>query len=115
MHGARRSVAARATDLDTSDRMHRPVHGAQQGGSVQGQFARAACECGEVAIETLAPLRFVGQCPKARQHERSDAVGRWSRRILNRFGTRSEEHTSELQSLAYLVCRLLLEKKKNNS
>src|SRR2546425_4948116 len=30
-----------------------------------------------------------------------------------RRGNRSEEHTSELQSLAYLVCRLLLEKKKN--
>src|SRR2546425_8880234 len=29
--------------------------------------------------------------------------------------TRSEEHTSELQSLAYLVCRLLLEKKKRTS
>src|SRR2546425_1834802 len=29
-----------------------------------------------------------------------------------RRGLRSEEHTSELQSLAYLVCRLLLEKKK---
>src|SRR2546423_7766290 len=28
---------------------------------------------------------------------------------------RSEEHTSELQSLAYLVCRLLLEKKKRNT
>src|SRR2546425_4779253 len=28
---------------------------------------------------------------------------------------RSEEHTSELQSLAYLVCRLLLEKKKSYS
>src|SRR2546423_11041801 len=28
--------------------------------------------------------------------------------------TRSEEHTSELQSLAYLVCRLLLEKKKKS-
>src|SRR2546425_6198593 len=28
---------------------------------------------------------------------------------------RSEEHTSELQSLAYLVCRLLLEKKKRPS
>ena len=27
--------------------------------------------------------------------------------------SRSEEHTSELQSQAYLVCRLLLEKKKN--
>src|SRR2546425_9408942 len=30
----------------------------------------------------------------------------------SRFLGRSEEHTSELQSLAYLVCRLLLEKKK---
>src|SRR2546425_8782764 len=29
--------------------------------------------------------------------------------------SRSEEHTSELQSLAYLVCRLLLEKKKKNT
>src|SRR2546425_6936280 len=29
--------------------------------------------------------------------------------------TRSEEHTSELQSLAYLVCRLLLEKKKHTA
>src|SRR3712207_8121574 len=29
-----------------------------------------------------------------------------------RTGTRSEEHTSELQSRQYLVCRLLLEKKK---
>src|SRR3712207_7364802 len=28
---------------------------------------------------------------------------------------RSEEHTSELQSRQYLVCRLLLEKKKNNN
>src|SRR2546423_7973528 len=30
-------------------------------------------------------------------------------------GFRSEEHTSELQSLAYLVCRLLLEKKKKTT
>src|SRR2546425_4149544 len=33
--------------------------------------------------------------------------------ICCRLRTRSEEHTSELQSLAYLVCRLLLEKKKH--
>src|SRR3712207_7284909 len=32
--------------------------------------------------------------------------------VLDR-GVRSEEHTSELQSRQYLVCRLLLEKKKN--
>src|SRR2546425_6873247 len=31
----------------------------------------------------------------------------------SRVRPRSEEHTSELQSLAYLVCRLLLEKKKH--
>src|SRR2546425_3094836 len=33
-------------------------------------------------------------------------------RHVPRSAARSEEHTSELQSLAYLVCRLLLEKKK---
>src|SRR5687767_4643103 len=33
--------------------------------------------------------------------------------FCSRAPGRSEEHTSELQSLAYLVCRLLLEKKKN--
>src|SRR3712207_7808147 len=31
------------------------------------------------------------------------------------LAARSEEHTSELQSRQYLVCRLLLEKKKNKS
>src|SRR2546425_4840628 len=47
----------------------------------------------------------------------------WSRPVIRRTRVdlpsprgsdtaRSEEHTSELQSLAYLVCRLLLEKKK---
>src|SRR2546422_8328455 len=39
-------------------------------------------------------------CPPLRQTEGADA--------------RSEEHTSELQSRLHLVCRLLLEKKKNN-
>src|SRR3989441_1097564 len=34
--------------------------------------------------------------------------------VVRRDAERSEEHTSELQSLAYLVCRLLLEKKKKN-
>src|SRR3989441_9313508 len=36
-------------------------------------------------------------------------------KVKNVGEKRSEEHTSELQSLAYLVCRLLLEKKKNDS
>src|SRR5687767_15389843 len=38
--------------------------------------------------------------------------GRAMLEALERGNLRSEEHTSELQSLAYLVCRLLLEKKK---
>src|SRR5687767_15432939 len=38
--------------------------------------------------------------------------GRRSARGRGPCRARSEEHTSELQSLAYLVCRLLLEKKK---
>src|SRR2546423_9552711 len=41
--------------------------------------------------------------------------GLWERGVFFRDGHRSEEHTSELQSLAYLVCRLLLEKKKFSS
>src|SRR5205823_13888126 len=36
----------------------------------------------------------------------------WRTVAPKRLVARSEEHTSELQSLAYLVCRLLLEKKK---
>src|SRR2546425_9374786 len=39
--------------------------------------------------------------------------GDWGFSFVSRVNVdRSEEHTSELQSLAYLVCRLLLEKKK---
>src|SRR2546425_7891706 len=48
-------------------------------------------------------------------HQDDHAAGCEEReqRILCAQQDRSEEHTSELQSLAYLVCRLLLEKKKN--
>src|SRR2546425_5754798 len=47
----------------------------------------------------------------------SKELARWGARApgwRRPAATRSEEHTSELQSLAYLVCRLLLEKKKND-
>src|SRR5437016_9387903 len=48
----------------------------------------------------------------ARLSWRAHQVAR--RRRLRSAATRSEEHTSELQSLTNLVCRLLLEKKKKN-
>src|SRR2546425_8762090 len=47
-----------------------------------------------------------------REHERIGHHRRDPGEIPHRIVGRSEEHTSELQSLAYLVCRLLLEKKK---
>src|SRR2546425_6897396 len=53
--------------------------------------------------------------PRRRALPRREAARRLPRpqQLLRPPERRSEEHTSELQSLAYLVCRLLLEKKKN--
>src|SRR5205823_11929623 len=45
----------------------------------------------------------------------TDDKGRYREPLLPPGEYRSEEHTSELQSLAYLVCRLLLEKKKKKN
>src|SRR2546422_1519732 len=39
----------------------------------------------------------------------------WATSVSMTADTRSEEHTSELQSRLHLVCRLLLEKKKNTT
>src|SRR2546422_8242170 len=39
---------------------------------------------------------------------------RWKGKVATKRRPRSEEHTSELQSRLHLVCRLLLEKKKND-
>src|SRR5258707_11994681 len=53
----------------------------------------------------------------ARMRDNCFCASRAAQRIrdaLRRNPHRSEEHTSELQSRQYLVCRLLLEKKKKN-
>src|SRR2546425_7892466 len=57
---------------------------------------------------TLGSPQLVLHLHRLHHHESRPALHPLTRRDL-----RSEEHTSELQSLAYLVCRLLLEKKKN--
>src|SRR3712207_7783768 len=54
----------------------------------------------DAVVEAALRLRSEGAAEE--RHERADLAGR----------PRSEEHTSELQSRQYLVCRLLLEKKK---
>src|SRR3989441_5190270 len=55
------------------------------------------------AVTAITLLIFIGAMSKSAQFP----LHMWLPDSL-----RSEEHTSELQSLAYLVCRLLLEKKK---
>src|SRR2546425_9666599 len=52
--------------------------------------------------------------PPAHPHARGHPVVRLLGVGIGPLQNRSEEHTSELQSLAYLVCRLLLEKKKEH-
>src|SRR2546422_5471644 len=47
-------------------------------------------------------------------HERGGSIEHQLHRLVHPLALRSEEHTSELQSRLHLVCRLLLEKKKNN-
>src|SRR3712207_7901341 len=52
----------------------------------------------------------------AQQHSTRTADSVFERTVhLSSRSKRSEEHTSELQSRQYLVCRLLLEKKKTNT
>src|SRR3712207_7370429 len=57
------------------------------------------------AAATVSPARWV---PDSRSRSTTWA----STTVLAGYSARSEEHTSELQSRQYLVCRLLLEKKK---
>src|SRR2546425_3238872 len=66
-------------------------------------------------------IEFFGQARRKKfKHAKLAAFGATRRKVVRVEADdqvrllleRSEEHTSELQSLAYLVCRLLLEKKK---
>src|SRR3712207_6985707 len=59
-----------------------------------------------------ALLRYLRQRARLSQIDLAIATG-YSTGQISRLEQRSEEHTSELQSRQYLVCRLLLEKKKN--
>src|SRR5205823_15027702 len=64
------------------------------------------------SARTGGPLRLGGRRALVRSRLGGNGVGRCARLGRTRVSSlvRSEEHTSELQSLAYIVCRLLLEK-----
>src|SRR5438445_9987440 len=61
---------------------------------------------------TLFPYTTLFRSSQARPGGGPARAARQS--VTPRRAARSEEHTSELQSRQYLVCRLLLEKKKSN-
>src|SRR5207249_11963038 len=61
---------------------------------------------------TRSSLRMA--CQPAMPFFRAMSSRTWPEKRASPAGMRSEEHTSELQSRFDLVCRLLLEKKKNN-
>src|SRR5258707_2375098 len=65
---------------------------------------------------TLFPYTtlFRSQPRRAAGHRLPSGAYRTASPPAGAFPRRSEEHTSELQSRQYLVCRLLLEKKKKN-
>src|SRR5690242_21432553 len=65
---------------------------------------------GRLRTSTGPPAAFRSRPPPARSRDRPPSR---RRRTAPSTGCRSEEHTSELQSHVNLVCRLLLEKKKN--
>src|SRR3712207_7620486 len=73
-------------------------------------FETNRSELDEIAIEAQP----IGQAVLSLMDDRTTWTGTASTllRKLNADASRSEEHTSELQSRQYLVCRLLLEKKK---
>src|SRR3712207_8129569 len=62
------------------------------------------------ASSTTSPSR--ASTPRARPAPGSSVCQLWPPLAVRNRPPRSEEHTSELQSRQYLVCRLLLEKKK---
>src|SRR5262245_66454865 len=70
-------------------------------------------------ISTLFPYTTLFRSRSLKPFRRASALMRWiSPMTVSRVSAiseiRSEEHTSELQSLRHLVCRLLLEKKKQS-
>src|SRR2546425_8247493 len=97
------------------------IHAALAAARVDGEPVVAAVGGPEVVVRqlTLPPLPpdRVLQALELQHREFGllpPSEGLLDAQVLRR-SKRSEEHTSELQSLAYLVCRLLLEKKKKKN
>src|SRR3712207_7968760 len=85
-------------------------------------LSRSRKHCASRSTCSLWPTGSTRCCPSARaghcsRHGDVHGLARCqsTARGIHRVEPRSEEHTSELQSRQYLVCRLLLEKKKKKT
>src|SRR5437899_611597 len=87
---------AKASELDPKNAQNRV------------RLARCYLAIGRLADAKKEALKVLEQAP-----DNSDAISALAESARSNED-RSEEHTSELQSLRHLVCRLLLEKKKNH-
>src|SRR3712207_8800191 len=67
------------------------------------------------AIAWVAPVEYLVGAALPALGAGAEAAGHERPPLIAQGPARSEEHTSELQSRQYLVCRLLLEKKKHKS
>src|SRR5690348_17786154 len=82
----------------------------------------ASTEIYTLSLHDALPISFWLQCQTTEPHgsypvckKKKSTVMYSNLYITVDFGQRSEEHTSELQSPVHLVCRLLLEKKKDDA
>src|SRR2546430_13389497 len=75
----------------------------------------ATTEIYTLSLHDALPICRCFTRPSSTAGERPRRLTRWRRGAEPPSASRSEEHTSELQSQSNLVCRLLLEKKKNRN
>src|SRR3712207_8917898 len=95
----------RSTPFPSPPLFRSPADPAPQRVGVRLRQRPARLEVPDVGLQTVQRLERAGPVTRARGLPHGGHLP---------VQVRSEEHTSELQSRQYLVCRLLLEKKNNN-
>src|SRR6266404_8583582 len=106
------STSASCSSTRTRFRQTRPANGSLSRREPQKPGAAKALPTSGRRISSRGNTRKRSAILTPRWTSSSATPQHWKIHRFRSFAKRSEEHTSELQSLAYLVCRLLLEKKK---
>src|SRR3712207_7857437 len=78
-----------------------------------GNYEKMLEENPNIITELKEKAKVLTNLEKKKKQEISTSLFRFGHSLVKKLWERSEEHTSELQSRQYLVCRLLLEKKNS--